>query len=746
MNQNQQTYQRLKQALSLGLRRQILMAVCENINLRDHYVASLDREIYPSLHYDSIETDNSSLFVSINLNLASPNFWHQIAQWFKQNQSNILPDQRIYFQIIGIEKLTKETPEIQRKFIKSLSYIKKYIHNLDFNLLLWVSRPWLNYIQNTVPEFWCWHTGIFEFEGEPTPVISAISKPELTSNSHDSYFVFNYQNESHFNLIQEPILPEKVTETISPIVDLDDDEYLFNLVNYDQSGNIIQDEELSEVAEEFNLVIPPNLSQELITEEDLEEVDAEALGENLISEEELQFNFQINLPENQTDKTDENNQLITINEGENSREIKIEKEWKNQSLSLNNLEDLETLETLNYPPEIIATASFQVAYQYRDRIAAGEVSKENLKIAIQAYQYGLKYLPEQDQNLPDLLNDLGNLYWMLSRQIEQTEEITNLLKIAIQSYQLALYKIHQLPLDLSQTYAMIQNNLGAVYSDLARYNDPEINLKYSIESYQEALKFRSKDEDQIKYGATQNNLGTAYWHLSQLTKSIHNLKNAIKAYQEALEQYNPEIDGHNWAMIQNNIGTAYWNLSNYEEPQKWLNYAINCYHQALKYRTPETAPAAYAATQNNLGTAYWHLAEQNQHDSQQWYNYLQQSITAYEIALYFVDLLSKNQPPIAINFEFLVTLNNLGLINYQIANNYCLNLSQLEKSHYLDLALISYVKVLEGEKINTDNYQTAFNAIIKTIKTKFEQEGMAGQTSALSKIPSKFLPEILPKL
>jgi len=745
LNNNQETYQQLKQALSLGLRRQIFMAVCENINLRDRYVSSLEREIYPSLHYDSTQANYPRVFVSINLNLTSPNFWVQIFQWFKQNQYNIIPDQRIYFQIIGIEKLTKESPEIQRQFVKTLTYIQKYIQDLDFNLLLWVSHPWLHYIQKSVPEFWRWHTGIFEFEGEPTPLTSGVSKPESSANFNANYFVFNHNNNyNHSDAIltkNEEIIPQENLEIA--VYDDEDifltDEDLFDLVNYDESGNLMTASQLNEIEKDQEIKEVENtngnqdLSQELIPQEKLEDEKDQLL--------EKEFNFQVNLTE--TKKTEE---IIIKETDDNLINNNIQDQWKNQSLSLSNVQDLEALENLNYPPEIIATACFQLAYQYRDRIASGEVTKENLKIAIQAYQQGLKHLPETDTNLPDLLNDLGNLYWMLSRQTQNAEEITSLLKIAIQSYQLALFKINHLELNLTQNYGMIQNNLGAVYSDLARFSDAEINLQLSILAYQEALKYRSKEDDKIKYGSTQNNLGTAYWHLSQLTKSIPNLKSAIFAYQEALSQYNPEIESLNWAMIQNNIGTAYWNLSQYEEPQKWLNCALNCYHQALKYRTPEIAPVAYAATQNNLGTAYWHLGEQNSQDIQLWYSYLQQAITAYEIAIYFVDLLSKNNPPIPINFEFLVTLNNLGLINYQIATNVYLNLSLTEKSRYLDLALITYVKVLEGEKVNSDNYQTAFNGVIKTIKAKFEQEGIAGQTSALSKIPGKLLPDILPRL
>lgn len=738
LSKNQETYQRLKQALTLGLRRQIFMVVCENINLRDRYLSSLDQEIYPSLRSEATQSNYASLFVTIHLNLESPNFWVQISQWFKQNHGHLIPDQKIYFQIIGIEKLTRQTPIIQRQFLKSLTLIQRYIHELDFNLLLWVSRPWLNYIEKTVPSFWCWHTGIFEFEGEPTPLTSGISQPESSNHFDNAYFGFNqdqvnfnYQTNLSQNLQNIPSIPVYDDEDIEI-----NDELISDLVVYDESGDLLTQNQLNEMEEDEQLS-SQNESQDIVDHEqetDIEQIESLAELTKLTTEnEEIELTDQVVLNQQEVEK-------------EESPTNKLNNQEHQPTLLLSTIEDLEELSKLNYPKEVIATACFQLAYQYRDRIAEGEVTKDNLKIAIQAYQHGLQNLPEDDQNLPNLLNDLGNLYWMLSRQTQINEEMTALLKIAIQSYQLALLKINTLQITSHQNYAMIHNNLGAVYSDLARFTDPENNLQLSIQSYEEALKYRTEEDDPFKYGSTQNNLGTAYWHLSQLTKSIPNLKEAIYAYQEALNQYDPQFHPLNWAMIQNNIGTAYWNLSQYENPEKYLNCAINSYHLALKYRTPEIAPVAYAATQNNLGTAYWHLSEQYQQDYSTWYNYLTQAITAYEIAIYFVDLLGQKDPPIPVNFEYLVTLSNLGLVHYQIATHSYLDLNLIEKSHHLDQSLITYVKVLAQEQVNSENYQTAFNAIIKTIRAKFEQEGITGQNEALAKIPSELLPKILPRL
>ena len=214
-----------------------------------------------------------------------------------------------------------------------------------------------------------------------------------------------------------------------------------------------------------------------------------------------------------------------------------------------------------------------------------------------------------------MLNDIGNLYWMLSRQ--STDQALLNLEKAINVYQLALDQID--PETRSQTYAMIQNNLGSAYSDRAYREDPAENLQLAIGAYQNALMHRSATDDPSRYAATQNNLGTAFWNLAQHKAPISNLQSAIAAYIEALHHYDSEQEPLHYAMIQNNLGTAYWNLSQCQPSrdlaeslsatqEDFLMLAIGAYRIALIYRTLESAPAANAATQNNLGTAYWHLA------------------------------------------------------------------------------------------------------------------------------------------
>ncbi len=386
----------------------------------------------------------------------------------------------------------------------------------------------------------------------------------------------------------------------------------------------------------------------------------------------------------------------------------------------------------------------ELGHYYRHAIEQGDASEENLLIAIQAYEQALQFLEENSPQLSDIFNDLGNLYWMLSRYPNSAEHKLSFLEQAIQAYQLALTKlaIEEAP----QTYAMIQNNLGAAYGDLARHKDPAESLELSIRAYEEALRYRQADIDPVKYASTQNNLGTAYWHLAQHQSPVQNLRAAITAYVEALSYYSTQSEPLNWAMIQNNLGTAYWNLAQYEQPETWLQLATLAYQDALTYRKPDTAPAACAATQNNLGTAYWHLADRFQDAPERREQYFQQCVAAYESAIALSEELAHKTPPIPVNYDVFAARNNLGLAHFQLATEPQFSITQASKSAHLEAALNQHIQACTGVPVGSDAYQIALSYVIKTIRAFYSEGGITGQNFALSKVPGQLLPEILPRL
>ncbi|MGB3694938.1 MAG: tetratricopeptide repeat protein [Spirulinaceae cyanobacterium] len=646
LSHNQQVYQRLKLALNLNLHRQVFVAVCDDLSLRDRLVGQLNRDLKEDPTKENAGASYPRL-VSLDFDVNNPNLLSQIAQWVRQNPAptpiNSLPS----FQIIGIERLTRQPTGVQRSFLRHLQSLEPYLPRLKSNLLLWLPYPWLNVVKQSAPEFWRWCTGVFLFQGEPTPVPQEDS-PFLLADS-------NPNGQGDFSLNEA----------------LDHSEELLN-------GEVNQKDE-----------------PRLVFDHDMAEKEA---GKP-----------------------------------------------PTQKLQLYSWQDLEKLNRNTDSPELAAQVYLRIGHRYRDRIANGDASQENLTIAIQAYYKWYQHSHSSDPNAPEVLNDLGNFYWMLSRQAGATEQLLAYLQEAIKSYHLASSKA-KIIADHTQVYSMIQNNLGTAYNDLARYGDIAENLTKSIQAYQAALRYRTPELDAEQYASSQNNLGTAYWHLAQHQAPQNNLQLAIAAYDQALAQYNPETAPLHWAMMQNNLGTAYWNLSQHEEDAKWLQLAIKAYEYALQYRTPETHPAACAATQNNLGTAYWHLSLKFPQNLRQKQAFLKEGIVAFTKAAEISEQLSQNDTPTPVSFDILSTYNNLGLLNYRLATEQQFDLEAGVKSDYLKASLAAHLQVLAQIDPDEEVYKNTFDYIINTVRACYRECGISGQNMALGLLPGYLLPEVLPRL
>jgi tetratricopeptide (TPR) repeat protein len=676
---NQPIYLRLRLALSLNLRRQTFIAVCDDVRLRDRFAAKLQADLETSpLNFGVEESKpkhaangNSSMgkadvprLVTLNLSLSNPNLLEQIHHWRSATPPRIKSafDPITSFQIIGIEQLTRQPVHLQRDFLNSLQTLAHQFATVDFNLVLWVSRPWCRSILQSVPEFWQWHTGVFEFEGDPTPVGEAKRTPQIIHPS-------TVRRPPSAVILQPPVVsPQPLPIPAKSQADLD----LTHLV-------------LATVEQE-----------------------------------------------------------IAATEASSPREV------EHSSEPLRILQHLEALHLEQAPAAALSAAYQQLGDCYRERLEQGNSSAESLTIAIRAYEQVLRLLEPDSSGLPDLLNDIGNLYWMLSRQVDQ---LPNLEK-AIKAYQFALGEID--PETRSQTYAMIQNNLGSVYGDLACREDPVDNLQRAIEAYQNALMVRSAADDSSRYAATQNNLGTAFWNLAQHKTPILNLQGAIGAYIEALHHYDSEQEPFHYAMIQNNLGTAYWNLSQCPRshdpseqlnatPEDFLMLAIGAYRIALIYRTLESAPAANAATQNNLGTAYWHLANLSSTHYDDRAQNLRSAIAAYQAALAAAhSLATVGAPPLT--FDVWAAHNNLGSAYHQLATDDRANLDAKTRSHYLEASLFHHVQAVQGWQEKPDFYQNAMAHLVQTVRTLHDRQGIQGQTLAFSKIPAQLIPTVMKQL
>ncbi|MBW4581081.1 MAG: hypothetical protein KME42_16060 [Tildeniella nuda ZEHNDER 1965/U140] len=870
--QNQKAYLRLKLAFSLNLRRQIFLAVCDDLALRNRLAARLYAELAhpspkplaveamaptsplsaasvasPLNHRLSVVTDDRDAqtplsniplpsrrlyprLVSLNLNLSDPSPMVQIAEWLAQYPPPKESSQRARspgFQILGTERLTRQPAQVQKRFLSSLQQVEHYLSCLEAPLLLWLPRPWLNVVQQSAPNFWNWHTALFEFEGDPTPVrsiaarldtryTSAASPPQTAVSEADQRqgeiaAPARYASHPIAAANQDDRPPDESVvafpphHTIAQAVNASQNhesakaavpkENLWDILSHDlalldgsshqNTDNLTEpvQDQTNSAAEAASPTIAPThrvtVADAAVTyassnDPSSDDQDASQNSQNGKATTPVAANLlgngavgsaiaePIDTP-TQLSNTDSSSQSqaaleladlilsVVAEEGEHAS--------SQNSRIVQALQQIEQLHLQQAPKATLLAAYQNLGTLCRDRIEQGNASSQHLLLTICVYEQTLQWLDDGSLQWSDVLNDIGNLYWMLSRQEADTDTSLTYLDQAIAAYQQALVKTN--PETRPHNYAMIQNNLGSAYGDMARFRTPAESLEQSVGAYESALRYRQLHDDPARYAATQNNLGTAYWNLAQHQQPIRRLKQSIAAYFEALRYYSPDCEPMHYAMIQNNLGTAYWNLA--QQPQAnlgvgtakgkdlsaadLLQRAIGAYRAALIYRTLDVAPAAYAATQNNLGTAYWQLANLLENKHEQRCEGFHQAIAAYKTAIAAVEYLTDNTvAPTAFSFDPAATHNNLGLAYYQVATDKHSRETSAQRSAHLEAALHHHLQALQTWQPQTELYQTVFSYVIQTMRAFHTEFGSKGQTLALSQIPAKLLPEVLKQL
>lgn len=871
--QNQKAYLRLKLAFSLNLRRQIFLAVCDDLALRNRLAARLYAELAhpspkplaveamaptspisatsvasPLNHRLSVVIDDRDSqtplsniplpsrrlyprLVSLNLNLSDPNPMVQIAEWLAQYPPPKESSQRTRspgFQILGTERLTRQPAQIQKRFLSSLQQVEHYLSCLEAPLLLWLPRPWLNAVQQSAPNFWNWHTALFEFEGDPTPVRSiaarldtcytpAASLPQTVVSEaeqpqgeiaapaiHASHSITAANQDDRVpgnsvvafpphNTIAQAITVSQNNESVSkasvPKENLWDilshDLALLDGSSHQNTDNFTESvrDQTNSAAEAASPTIAP---AHKVTAADVavthSSSDAPSSNVQDASQNSQNGKTATTVPANPPEDSAASSAIaepidtsIQISNADSSSQSQAALELADLILSVvaeegenassqnsrivQALQQIEQLHLQQVPKATLLAAYQNLGTLCRDRIEQGNASPQHLLLTICVYEQTLQWLDDGSLQWSDVLNDIGNLYWMLSRQEADMDASLTYLDQAIAAYQQALVKTN--PETRPHNYAMIQNNLGSAYGDMARFRTPAESLEQSVRAYELALRYRQLHDDSARYAATQNNLGTAYWNLAQHQQPVRRLKQSIAAYFEALRYYSPDCEPMHYAMIQNNLGTAYWNLA--QQPQAnlgvgtakgkdlsaadLLQRAIGAYQAALVYRTLDVAPAAYAATQNNLGTAYWQLANLLESKHEQRCEGFHQAITAYKTAIAAVEYLTNNtadSPPLS--FDPAATHNNLGLAYYQLATDKHSRETSAQRSAQLEAALHHHLQALQAWQPQTELYQTVFSYVIQTMRAFHTEFGSKGQTLALSQIPAKLLPEVLKQL
>lgn len=772
--QNQKTFARLKTSLRLNLRRQIFLAVCDDLDLRNRLVNTLQTELAPR-------------FINLNLNLADPNPIAQVSQWLTQRRTAVDLNACSWgFQILGIEHLTRQPAAVQKRFLTHLQAIEYYMPALECTMLLWLPRPWLRSVQQSAPTFWDWHTALFEFEGDPTP---ARIQPAYSAANQRVTRVQLAQIEPWIGTTQNHVCAQPVAQIRQPVVQ--PNSHVAPIAAMPPTP--VEPTEFEETALLHSMDFLPDTIWDILTQ-DLAQLQGTGNPSDVVAVQPitqpgavreadtaaialpLDPSALISHPAAPAPASPYSSLLQTYHQLADQppapaasplqtliqAALAQHPDSEQHQFGWATLERIEQLQQQNVPQNALAAAYYALGRSYRECIEQGDQSEDLLAIAVAAHEQTIEVLESGSNLWADVANDLGNLYWMRSRNAAEADIQLASLEQAIQAYHLAFS--HTNPAESAKTCAMIQNNLGSAYGDLAQYQQPAANLQKSVQAYETASQYRSLTDDPARYAATQNNLGTACWNLAQHQQPGLRLQQAIAAYQEALRYYTADNEPLSYAMIQNNLGTAYWNLAQHVQPLKQqvaptngktapaspevlLQLAIAAYQNALVYRTLEAAPSAYAATQNNLGTAHWDLANLPSMAQAERRERLQAAITSYEAAIGAVEVLTAqmSQRP-ALTFDVFATHNNLGLAHYQLATAAQSELNASDRQKHLETALHNHLKALQGWENLSDFYQSTLDFVVQTVRALFNQFGIPGQNLALSQIPANLLPDIMTKL
>ena len=143
---NQQAYQALKASMSLNLRRQLLIAVCDNVVLQNQLATQLENDLaqvswLPPRGGSAASGGGSLALERLVFDPEDAHLPRQVAHWVRQTllAEGTLPQ----VQVLGVEQMTRQP------------------------------RPWLRTIQSSSPTFWKWRNGVFEFISDPTPALPA---------------------------------------------------------------------------------------------------------------------------------------------------------------------------------------------------------------------------------------------------------------------------------------------------------------------------------------------------------------------------------------------------------------------------------------------------------------------------------------------------------------------------------------------------------------------------------------------
>jgi tetratricopeptide (TPR) repeat protein len=195
---------------------------------------------------------------------------------------------------------------------------------------------------------------------------------------------------------------------------------------------------------------------------------------------------------------------------------------------------------------------------------------------------------------------------------------------------------NQIPKEKEQgLFAYIQCNLGLCYMKIALSSGGEVSLAKAIKALTEALHIYNQKDFPLEYAMVQNDLAAVFSSLAEYQDEGENIAKVISAgvtAHEVLENYlksgNPKQQTREyvWAMTLSGIASNI--MAEYREREANLERAVYCCQEALTAIEAKDSPSLYALLQFNQGYALDLYSEFIQPEQNR-----QQAITSYEAAL-----------------------------------------------------------------------------------------------------------------
>ncbi|MGD1902593.1 MAG: hypothetical protein ACFB9N_10190 [Geitlerinemataceae cyanobacterium] len=578
---NQQTYDRLKFKFELGMKRQILVAVCDDWTQTDALAARLQSELAPHV-------GRGPRLVSLNLHVANPDPLAQIQQWLDERTAQTLGHPAATrrnltasvpgFQILGAESLTRESATVQWAFLENLRRLPEHLDTLDSSILFWMSRPWRYTIARSTPEFWRCCAETFEFNGEPAPRrVATISIAQASARSDSGQRCLTQPDARPAGFVA----PHR--ERQAPLVLGDGDR---QTLNFGELSRTLDPQLVADVRETFHLVASPEADPQHLLVRLFE------LQRSRASTAELAATYQ-QLGTIYRDRLDaENPDLRCVKIATQAFECALAG-WQRYA-------DVEDIRERQLPA--LGNDIGALYWMMADLAAETGDRQLCLQHAEAAYRYALSYLSatEQPYARAAIQDRLGSLCSELAGTHDAgTQAAIAAWQGAIAAYEAALHDAIA-ELDPPQ-FATLHSNLGTACWNLAQVCEPVAYLERAIAAYEAALHYFTADRDPLNYAMLQTNLGTAAWNLARYGRARDRLEFAIGCYRAALVYRTVENHPLGCASTHNNLGTAYWDLMQTFEPEADREASISSLRQAIA--AYETALEIVAAADNDAGRA-----------------------------------------------------------------------------------------------------------------------------------------------